>query len=141
MDYLKKDNIYKQRFLSSTIRAIMHCVTNQWKLRRNYKNSVSNCFRIHGARQIWLPATFLFLRLYMMFYRRKFLSNKKVLTETEVYFHAKDKSIIKMLSKNRMNGIIAVSSFYASLWAFQVTYSIIIIDPTQKNYPYRILFI
>ena len=67
----------------------MHCVTSRSQQWQNYMNCTSNCFLTHLLLLIWPPADLKERS------RKRDLTPMKVISETEAYFKAKDKSFDK----------------------------------------------
>ena len=73
-----------------------HCVTSRSQRWQNYMNCPSNCFHTHPILQIWPPATTGYLQALKECSRgKRFGSNEEVISETEAYFEAKNKSFYK----------------------------------------------
>ena len=85
--------------------------SQQWQ---NYMNCTSNCFCTHPS-DYWL-----FADLKRMFQGKRFGSNEAVISETEVYFEAKDKWLCKKgieLLEKRWNQCITLEGDYVDEWS------------------------
>ena len=83
----------------------VHRIASQSQRWQNYMNCTLNCFYTHPVLQMWSPATTGGLQTSKecMLQGKRFGSNEEMISETEAYFEAKDKSFykkgIKLLEK------------------------------------------